>query len=73
MIYQKFDKRKVEVDVMDPPPVDSAADACAGSRTEVELTLLISRLMEGDDPEVLKLKYGGELLEEAISALENRI
>jgi hypothetical protein len=73
MIYQKFDKRKVKVDVMDPPPVDSAADACTGSRTEVDLPLLISRLMEGDDPEVLRREYGSELVEEAISVLENRI
>jgi len=29
--------------------------------------------MEGGDPEALKLKYGPELVEEAISVLENRI
>ena len=58
---------------MDPPPVDSAADLFTGSRTKVELTILISRLMQGEDPETLGLKYGSELLEEAISDLENRI
>ena len=73
MISQKFDKRKVEVDFMDPPPVDSAADLLTGSRTEVELTTLISRLMEGEDPDALKRECGSELLEEAISVLENRI
>ncbi len=58
---------------MDPPLVDSAADLFTGSRTKVEVTILISRLMEGENPETLKLKYGSELLEEAISELENRI
>jgi hypothetical protein len=29
--------------------------------------------MEGDDFEVLRREYGSELLEEAISELENRI
>jgi len=58
---------------MNPPSVESDADVCTGSRVKVELTLLISRLMEGGDPEALKLKYGPELVEEAISVLENRI
>jgi hypothetical protein len=31
----------VELDFVDPPPVDSAADLFTGSRTEVELTTLI--------------------------------
>ncbi len=58
---------------MDPLPVDSAANLFIGSRTKVEVTILISLLMEGEDPETLKLKYGSELLEEAMSELENRI
>jgi hypothetical protein len=58
---------------MDPPPVESDADVCTGSRANTKLTPLISSLMEGDEPETLKLKYGSELLEEAISVLENRI
>jgi hypothetical protein len=58
---------------MDLPPVDSAAELFTGSRTKVEVTILISRLMEGEEPEALKLKYGSEPLEEAISELENRI
>ena len=66
-------KRRVEIDFVDPAPVDSAADLFPGSRTEVELTTLISRLMQGEDPEALKREYGSELLEEAISVLESRI
>jgi len=58
---------------MDPPPVESAADVCSGSRAKAELTLLISRLMEGDEPQTLRRKYGSELVEEAISVLEHRI
>jgi hypothetical protein len=58
---------------MDPLSVDSAADLFTGSRTKVELTILISRLMEGGDTETVKLKYGPELVEEAITGLENRI
>jgi hypothetical protein len=33
---------------IDPPPIESAADVSTGSRTKVELTVLISSLMEGD-------------------------
>jgi hypothetical protein len=40
---------------------------------QVELTTLISRLMQGEDPEALRREYGSELLEEAISVLESRI
>ena len=69
----KIDKRKVEVDFMDPPPLDSVTDLFTGSRTRVDLTTLISRLMEGEDPEPLRREYGSELVEEAISVLENRI
>jgi hypothetical protein len=73
MIYQKFDKRKVKVDFMDPPPVDSVTDLFTSSRTRVDLTNLISRLVEGEDPEPLRREYGSELVEEAISVLESRI
>jgi hypothetical protein len=73
MISHKFDKRKVKVDLMDPPPVDSAADLFTGSRTEVELTTLISRLMQGEDPEALRREYDSGLLEDGISVLESRI
>ena len=58
---------------MDPPAVDSITDLFIGSRTRVELTNLISGLMEGEDPEALRREYGSELVEEVISALENRI
>jgi hypothetical protein len=68
----KLRGRKLEVDFMDPL-VDSATDLFTGSRTRGELTNLISRLMEDEDPEAFTREYGSELLEEAISALENRI
>jgi hypothetical protein len=73
MMSQGLGKRKVELDFVDPPPVDSAADLFTGSRPKVELTILISRLMQGEDPEALRREYGSELLEDAISVLENRI
>ena len=73
MIYQKFDKRKVEADFMDPPPVDSVIGLFTGSRTRVDLTNLISHLMEGEDLEPLRRESGSELVEEAISVLESRI
>jgi hypothetical protein len=63
----------VEVDFMDPPLVDSVTDLFTGSRTRAELTNLISHLMEGEEPEALRREYGSELVEEAISVLENRI
>jgi hypothetical protein len=66
-------KQKGELDIVDPPTIDSTADLCTSSRTKVELTILISRLMEGEDPEALRREYGSELVEEAISVLENRI
>jgi hypothetical protein len=69
----KLRGRKVEVDFMDPPAVDSITDLFIGSRTRVELTNLISRLMEGEEPDALRREHGSELLEEVISALENRI
>jgi hypothetical protein len=58
---------------VDLPAIDSAADLFTDSRTKVELTILISRLMGGEDPEVLQREHGSELLEDAISMLENRI
>jgi hypothetical protein len=58
---------------MDPPSVDSVTDLFTGSRTMGELTNLISRLMEGENPEALRREYGSELVEETISMLENRI
>jgi hypothetical protein len=63
----------VEADFMDPPLVDLVTDLFTGSRTRVELTNLISRLMEGEEPEALRREYGSELVEEAISVLDNRI
>lgn len=63
----------MEVDFMDPPLVDSVTDLFTGSRTRAELTNLISRLMEGEEPEALRREYGSELVEEAISVLDNRI
>jgi hypothetical protein len=56
-----------------PPPIDAAANLSTGSRTKVELTIVVSRLMEGEDPQALKREYGSELVEEAIGELENRI
>jgi hypothetical protein len=70
---QGLGKPKVDVDFVDLPAVDSPADLFTQSKTKDEFTILISRLMEGDDPEALKRKYGPELLEEAMSALENRL
>ncbi len=58
---------------MNPLSVDSITDLFAGSRTKVEVINLISRLMEGEDPEALRREYGSELLEDAIGELENRI
>ena len=73
MMSQGLGKRKLQVDFVDPLAIDSAVDLSAGSRTKVELTNLISRLMEGEDTEALKQEHGSELVEDAISALENRI
>ena len=73
MMSQRLGKPKVEVDIVDLPAIDSAADLFTDSRTKVELTILISRLMEGEDPEALRREYGSELLEDAFSMLENRI
>jgi hypothetical protein len=73
MMPQRLGKPKVEVNIEDLPTIDSAADLFTDSRTKVELTILVSRLMEGEDPEALRQEYGSELLEDAISVLENRI
>lgn len=73
MISEAMYRRKLEVDFEDPLPIDSTADLLRGPRTKLELPILISCLMEGDDPEALRREYGSELLEEAISVLENRI
>jgi hypothetical protein len=54
-------------------PVAPAADLFPGSRAKVDLPILISRLMEGEDPEALTQEYGSELLEDAIGLLERRI
>jgi hypothetical protein len=59
-------------------PVDAPIDrdgVATGAQlgTKVELTILISRLMEGEDAEALRREYDSELLEEAISVLESRI
>ena len=69
MMSRRMGKQEVEVDFVDRP----AVDLFTGSRTEVELTTLISRLMQGEDPEALRREYRSELLEEAISVLESRI
>ncbi len=58
---------------MDPPPIDLVTDLFTVPRTRVELSNLISRLMEGEDPEALRRECGSELVEEAISVLDNRI
>ncbi|MBV8212339.1 MAG: hypothetical protein JOZ08_03835 [Verrucomicrobia bacterium] len=58
---------------MDSPPVNSAANECTGPTAIADLTIAMARLMEGEDPETTKLRYGSQLVEEAISELENRI
>jgi hypothetical protein len=50
MMSQGLGKRKLQVDFVDPLAIDSAVDLSAGSRTKVELTILISRLLEGEEP-----------------------
>jgi hypothetical protein len=73
MISQGLAERNGEVDSGNPSPLETAADLLPGSRTNVDLPILISHLMEGEDPEALKREYGSELVEETISVLENRI
>lgn len=73
MMSQRLGKRKVEVDFVDPSRIDSGADLFTGSSPKVELTILISHLMEGEDPDALERECGSDLVDEAISVLENRI
>ena len=59
-------------------PVDDRVDrdgVATGAQlgTKIGLTILLSRLMEGEDVEALRRAYGSELLEDAISVLESRI
>lgn len=73
MMSEAMRGRKLELDFEGPLLIDSTADLLRGPRTKLELPILISCLMKGDDFEVLRREYGSELLEEAISELENRI
>jgi hypothetical protein len=68
----RIGKREVEIDIVNSPTIDSADEVFTNS-TKNKLTILISRLMEGNDIGALKREYGSELLEDVISALENRI
>ena len=68
----RIGKREVEIDIVNSPATDSVDEVFTDS-TENKLTILISRLMEGDDIGALKREYGSELLEDAIIALEGRI
>jgi hypothetical protein len=68
----RIGNREVEIATMTLPAVDSAGEVFKDS-TQNKLTILISRLMENDDSEALRREYSSELVEEAISVLENRI
>jgi hypothetical protein len=72
MMPQGLVKEKFEIDLVNSPAVDSAGEVFTDS-TKNKLTILISRLMEGDGSEALRREYSSELVEEAISVLENRI
>jgi hypothetical protein len=72
MMPQGLVKEKFEIDLVNSPAVDSAGEVFTDS-TKNKLTILISRLMEGDGCEALRREYSSELVEEAISVLENRI
>jgi hypothetical protein len=72
MITSRIGKREVEIDIVNSPAIDSAGEVFTDS-TRNELTILISRLMDGDDPEALRREYSSALVEDAISVLENRI
>lgn len=73
MMSQGLGKPKMEVDLQNPPALDSAPDLFTGSRMKADLTILISRLMRGEDTGALKREYGSELVEEVISELGNRV
>ena len=73
MMSQGLGKSKLQVDFIVPPAIDAAADLSTGSRIKVELTIVVWRLMGGEDPQALKREYGSELVEEMISELENRV
>jgi len=68
----RIGKREVEIDIVNSPAIDSAGEVFTDSAKN-KLTILISRLMEGDNPEALRREYSSELVEDAISVLENRI
>jgi hypothetical protein len=72
MITSRIGKREVEIDIVNSPAIDSAGEVFTDS-TRNELAILISRLMDGDDPEALRREYSSALVEDAISVLENRI
>ena len=65
-------KRKVEIDVVNSPAIDAPGEVFTDSAKN-NLTILISRLMEGGNPEALRREYSSELIEDAIGVLENRI
>ena len=73
MMSQGLGKPKVEVDFQNLPAIDSGADLFTSSRMKADLTILISRLMQGEDTGALKREYGRELVEEVISELQNRV
>jgi hypothetical protein len=68
----RIGKREVEIDSVNSPAVDPADEVFTDS-TKNKLTILISRLMEGEGSEALRREYGSRLIEDAISILENRI
>jgi hypothetical protein len=68
----RIGKREVEIDRVSSPAVDPADEIFTDSKKS-KLTILISRLMEGEGSEALRREYGSRLIEDAISILENRI
>jgi hypothetical protein len=68
----RIGKREVEIDIVNSPAIDSVGEVFTDSAKN-KLTILILRLMEGDNPEALRREYSSELVEDAISVLENRI
>jgi tryptophanase len=73
MMSQGMGKPKVELDFQNLPANGSATDLLTSSGTKADLTILISRLMQGEETGALKREYSSELVEEVISQLENRI